>query len=590
MSPLPDIAVDTSGLKTDDTHAVLDEMGNEEYQRQSSSIRTSAFDILAEARYDNALSDRDVVSFMKEYEEAALEASGYKTHDDKLQWLRMMGTYAKQRVTEAKRKTQIFLDQIREAQTNEWISDRSADGWRKRLADRKDDWSAHSEFLDSFKSNYLDNWKKLHTDLQHVEKQRKKLMPQYQDLEELKKLDDPEFADQHYKKRRGAVSAALAAIAVAQKNEKKMDSLHEDAKVLLTDAAKRKVMGKDKVGEWMESLFNRNRRPAEVQKIIQKTLPSYISAWTKTKIGFDQVVAKMDQHGIPPGFKRYEIDEFLELNFHKRESYVREANYAFEMNVRGPQKELDNRKLRIRHDLATKDWDGAQAELDAAWPLVLTPEDNAELKSMQRYLTDFRSKEEETPAEDSKQQRAAEILDGMRQSLALVPPSVQQLYIDALQMGYGTTRGLMTQLYNLVWCHDNGYLPPDKQIALGQSARGETERILRDGHSKRGLENIDLDCCNESEKGDAMRDYDGVWAPTLIHMDATNGSSRSTYLNAVGQKENEDYWSTLRLKNISYEKQAFLVRNVNWKFKKGIRDLENLGFGFALTGPPVPRN
>jgi thioredoxin-related protein len=88
-----------------------------------------------------------------------------------------------------------------------------------------------------------------------------------------------------------------------------------------------------------------------------------------------------------------------------------------------------------------------------------------------------------------------------------------------------------------------------------------------------------------------MRPYENTWAPTIIHMDASDGGSCNRLLNELKGKERaRDYWTSLIVKNITYEKQRELTLGTNRKMKSSIRKLHAKGFGFSLIGDPISLN
>jgi hypothetical protein len=142
-------------------------------------------------------------------------------------------------------------------------------------------------------------------------------------------------------------------------------------------------------------------------------------------------------------------------------------------------------------------------------------------------------------------------------------------------------------MYNRVWCWEHGYLDGEREVELHQSAAEDTQKVLKDGHSKRGLENIDLDTVDDHDADAAMRGYEeGEWGATVIHY---SPNSKDKLVDKMKSNSNFafNYWTTLVPHSVSYEQHAYVVRNVNWVLKRGLRTLRKHGAAFTLNGPPV---
>jgi len=578
-------AVEYSGMSTVETsmmeQAELQEEGMD-LSAKRQSIRMQCLELLSQGVEHQYITEEEYKTFMANMSEAALEAGGAISEADKTKWMHSWPEWTKHFVEEAKQMSQHFLADVQMAEEQEWISQDSAKRWRERLHTRSSDWQSTKAFLLEFNKSYLKNWKELHTKKQSLMKKVQKLGVTSKQVPELADIEKKDFNDRHYSDRLNTIAIASAALAVFESGTAKNGVLFKKAQAKLEATASSGAMSKQKIGKWLESLFHKNRTPAEIEKILTGTLEQYIGAWTKVRYRFDLAGDQMKKHGIPQGFDLLSPGKFLELDFPQRESYVEEAERAMQTSLKGPSdKPIDQLKLRIRHELQVKDWEGAEELMAEAWTIA-EENDRQELRSMETYLKQFRKidEEERAPGESVQQTLAS-----LRETLSEVPGSVQVLYMEAMQRGYDTLSALTSQMYNLVWCHRNGYLDGHKEEVLYNASFRETEEIVEKGHRQRGLENINLDSVDAENKSDAMRPYNRTWAPTLYHMNSANGSSRARYLEELrGKNAARDYWSTLRLTNISYEKQAYLVSTVHHRLKSGMRKLRDAGVGFSLFG------
>ena len=509
-----------------------------------------------------------------------------KEIESQYQWLKMEGGISSQRekIEQAWSKLNEMLTEATKSNSRV-ISDESKKRWIKRFKDKEIGASSKIEFV-NFQLPVL---------LTHAEKvaeKRKTLLKNKQIknvtpamVEDIASFfDEQKFLSMHYLERENLAAGVTAALAAAEK----LPALYSKAKGILGAAVGSGAMGKNKVGKWMESLFKQERTPQEIEEILEGELRDYIGTWTKLRYRYDRLERQMDQSGVPPGFNRLSDKKFLDLDYFQRESYVEEAERSMNISLNGPSnRPIDQLKLRIRHELQVKDWESAEELMAEAWEIA-EGEDIHELESMSNYLKQFRKVESR---ENAPTESITKTLEFIREAISEAPPSVQMLYIEAMQKGYNTIWGLTTQMYNLVWCHEHGYLDGHREEVLYEESFDETEDIVENGHRQYGLENINLDAIDDDKKLDAMRPYRNTWAPTLYHMNASNGSSRIRYLNELqGKNAARDYWSTLKIRDITYDKQAYLVKKVNWKLKSGMKKLKASGVAFTASGPPVFMN
>ena len=387
------------------------------------------------------------------------------------------------------------------------------------------------------------------------------------------------FLSMHYLERENLNAEVAAALSVIEKG---LPRLHSQAKSILMGAVSSGAMSKNKVGKWLESLFSKNRSLVEIRNILQGELKEYIGIWTKIRYKYDRLEREIAKKGVPPGINRLTPQAFLDLDFFQRENYVQEAEYALNLLEKGfSNKPIDKMKLEIRSLIAQKDWDGAKIAIADAYK-VAEGEDVYELRSMENTIRLSATPEE---VAEQPEQPAAQILEDLRSTLFEVPASIRDLYIHALQAGPQVFSSLSTLLYNRVWCWNNGYLDDEIEGKLSRNAKVETKEVVENGHRPSGLESIDLDVVDETQKGQAMRPYNKTWAPTYMRIDASNGSSCGALVNELrGKEEARDYWTTLSIKNVTYEKQRELVVGVNYRLKSGIRKLHAAGHSFSLTG------
>lgn len=505
--------------------------------------------------------------------------------EDNLKWLNMEGGIKSQRqkIVDAWIDLNIMLNT---AVASKAISSKSKQDWLNRFKDSNIGAGTKLEFVRFELPVLLFQAEREAGERKEILKspELKKITPKMVEKIGIYK-DEKKFLSSHYLVRKNLNAEVTAAIATIKTD---MPKLHSEAKAILQAAVASGAMSPNKVGKWLKSLFAQDRSPEEIKAIMKGELREYIGIWTKLRYRYNWLEKAIDIDGLPPGINRLSPEKFLDLDYFERENYVTEAEYAMALLKKGfSDKPIDKMKLEIRSFIAQKDWDGAQAVIAKARGIA-EGEDVYELNSMDNNirLSILSSTEKGETEEEKPDQSADKILAEMRQVLLEeVPASERNLYIKALNAGPEEFASLCTLLYNRIWCWDNGYLDEEIEADLSHASTDETQKILSEGHRKHGLENIDLDIVNENEQEKAMRPYQNTWAPTVMHLDASNGSSCGTLVNELREKvEARDYWSSLILKNISYAKQRELVMTVNRRLKGNARKLHAMGHGFSMNG------
>jgi len=476
---------------------------------------------------------------------------------------------------------------LESAVSGKLISGESKIKWIARLRDPMVNYKAKEYFVHYQFPSYVQSWERA--------KRQRDLLIRNPRIPHLTKgevkdlaafLNEDAFAALHFDKKVDLLSNVQAAVTARTTRQ---DALFHEAKGTIEAAAAAGVMSEDKVGVWLRRLFSHGFGAEETRAYYEGTLKKqYIPNWTKIRYAYDRAEREMDETE-PQGFRRITPEKFLLLSYDQRVSYVEEAgrrvraHRAFE---RGRQSKMQDLKLRIRHDLDTEDWEEAE-ELIARGEEIAEGEDVHELASMKRYLSAFRerSKENATPMKTVR-----DTLREMRNAFEQIPMGLRSLYLSSLTTGYPTLASLCSLVYNRIWCREHGFLDARKEKELEIRAADDTRCILRDGHRKRGRENVDLDIVDDFESAAAVRDYDnGECGATIIHYSpASKGKLLSKINRNAGFAFN--YWVTLVPHDVSYGQQLYLVRNVNWVLKRGMRILRENGFGFSLTGEPIGLN
>ena len=363
--------------------------------------------------------------------------------------------------------------------------------------------------LENFQRNKLPemkrNWKKMaeeRNELSNIAEQQG-----VHDRPEFRVLHEAVYAEASIRKRRSLLETARAYLAA---REAKLEHLYEATKDRLEGYAGN-ILAKHKVGWWLEHIFGSGYSLAEIESFLNPDdgrFREIVSGWSEMRQQFDLLEQKRAQIGTPSTFHFVSLDVFLSKHFDDRQEYVSLGKMSF----------IDFEKehplmLDLRREMASQDWGSAQElirkiRLEEAH---LTDEQKQDLASMEQMVQRHLPQGNETTLPPSAS--VQETLSSMRTAIAMLPSSLQGLFIQSLQKGYDVHNTLYSIFYNRVWCRNHGYLDDHRERILKQTTTEETQEVVKEGHRDYGLENNDLNTYQQP----AVRPYDGVWAPQILH-------------------------------------------------------------------------
>lgn len=540
--------------------------------------------LLPLATQKHLIVDRDIHDWLKSITNSAFESQGATTAEQKLEWLQDWEGFTKGFIADAENLGRKFDEQLRSAQTNGWISKESAARWRDKLKNHSASWTETKRSLEEFDHRYYRNWQVLGSDSEQVKRLRKQLKDTPTGLKELAEFESKEFLNKPYEHKRKVVDALLAKLPGLAEGDTRKQELARKAVKQLDNAVARGVYPRHKVRKWMVSVFEKKRSLPELEHIVSSVLPEYIGRWAQVRDRYDWVMTTMAKEGVPMGLKTYDEKAFLDLDWEKRMSHVEEAERSIAAAKRGPSKRpVDDCISSIRGEIGQEDWDEAEFLLGMAKKLAETDEDWSELCSIEWHIRQHRPTENKKKEKQKEGQSTQEIYEEIDAAIDMVPGGeVKNLYRQVISLGdYDMYRSFAREIYNRKWCYDHGYLNAQREEKLEQSSLGDTQEVLKNGHRTKGLENLNMSGIDSPDKQHALQRYsgsEGVWAPTIIHMNAADGAARTRLIQSLRTKnEARDYWSTLIIKDMSIDKNNYLVSDVNWRIKSGMRKLQERG-------------
>lgn len=471
-----------------------------------------------------------------------------------------------------------FQKQLAAAVSDGLIAASSQTKWIARFNDPKVSSAAKIYFVENQFPSYVKSWTKVRDERATLLKD-----PLLKELKstDVKQLDtftkEAQFLTLHYNDKTNLVAAVRAALA-AKKTGK--EALHKEASGILAGAAGAGYISKTKVGPWLEHILSGARSVAE--------LKNYVKDWAKIRYRYDQTEQQMNFGKVPQGFTRLTPESFLELSYAQRVSYVEEAEKRVQTETT-TSKEMPNPKMKdikgkIRHSLDTEDWEGAKYYLSQAWAMSPSEEDQAELHSMNRYLTSF-GKEQQPETNDAGDE-VRQAFETINQQLALLPPVMRKMYERALVKGVDCLQCVTTCVYNRTWCHDHGYLNPALENRLrAQSVKETEERLKVGGENRRNQINN-----SHVDSGHQPAVHDDPIAPQNEFIGGGGVDSFVEKAAANSGNHNFWYWTNAIVQGVSGDENNTISRNVNWKIKSAARNLQAKGFRWNPSGPPVAVN
>lgn len=369
--------------------------------------------------------------------------------------------------------------------------------------------------------------------------------------------DEKQFIDLTYPERKGLVDAVKAALSTLDH----LEDRHAEIRAELESWCEQGFMHPSKVGTWMRRIFDGKRTAEQINSYMKQVVRPFAKSWEKARKDFDDLEDAFEAQDTPRGFNRLTLDTFLLLSYKQKTSYLSLAWVSLndpEGNLE-QNKQLAALKLRIRHNLDTGDWEGADEELRAA--ARISPKDR-ELLSMHRFLKDHRPK---TKKEKKESPDPEKVLGELRDIVRSIPAEIQGMYVLTMSDGLAVHGRFQQLMGNRIWLHE----------VAGWDEATERKRLAYvHATGKQGKGNL-IDMKTQGE--------DSVLRQVREH---ANDSAGKTPPN-LSADEYWGYWSTL-FPSLSYEAHCRIVKGYHYRLKSGLRMLQKLGYRFTMTGSLTP--
>ncbi len=508
-----------------------------------------------------------------EYEKSWEELRSQK----KVEWMQENVGLLMNALRDADSYRQHFESVLNDAVREKLISTDSQDRWWGRFYDPDVlEWN-RKHWIEKEFSKIQKGWKETAEKRDDVLKLATKNGLTKRDIPELSDLDNIDaFLSFHYLTKIDKTSTVKALILAHIKDKERfITSVRKE----LDDWAKSGWLHKTKVGPWLERVMKSD----DPEKFATDVLWPFMQNWQETREDFDKLNAVLDGQDIPRGFSPVKEDKFLLMEYKQRTSYCALAWLRLQ-NVKEENKEMARFKMRIRHNLDTGFWPGAEDDVKEALKLN---SDDRELLSMQEYLQCHRSDTGKTEGAEEPNPSPQELVDSLRVMFAQIPGSLRWLYENAAMDGPQVLHCMMQIVGNGPWAVEHGYTSEaDKQKNMHDEAnRQKTAAFMKEGVSE-GLEHKILD--GETAAEEAITD--DCTKAQYIYM---SKMGRDAVLQKVRQNAGNvsfAYWSILEPTDISLGIQNGIVKSLHYPLKSALRQLHSLGYRYTRSGRAESKN
>lgn len=541
----------------------------------------------------NVFTRKDAEGIMEEYSEQGMRRLGYVTIDEQIASLRKLISHGIDDLERRSRETERKFRAAIEQDMGKRIGRRSVSRWMQRLAAENayywqkeqfvEDLSEKDESTDVLLENpktlegFRRNWRIVATRRQNMKTDPLFKSLSKNDVARLSMFkDDESFLQRPFDERLNLVCEVQAAIAA---KKRQMPRLHDQAKSMLHAAVANKDLSPNKVGAWMNRIFQSGASADLIEQFIsgsggviagqKMTLGGMIANWHKASAHFMEIEKKREKRGTPRGFNFVKMNVFLGWDFERRKAYNQEADNRLE-GLKGP-----DIFWQIRHEMDAGDWESAEYFMEKAEnTYMLSDTEQNQLKSMRNYLNLHRTKDEKS--KQSNQRRDPKEISKDLHSIIRneIHPAEQETYTDACSGDFQRANAHFSCKYNRKWCHDHNFYDSAKEQEMEKEQKDPTRKRMKEGHKKRGMEvNVVKDDTTDSS---AIRNQQDIRSAQVIFYDPRDANSRGVYLKELErQKHSKGFWYYVSVipEGVPYNEDLRTIQTVHPRLKKLMREL-----------------
>ena len=364
------------------------------------------------------------------------------------------------------------------------ISKNSAKRWEERFKNENTSFEEKRYWINKQMPAFVDSWISIAKDRDTIVKNP--ALDEAIALDpELNILKNKEaFLDLPFEKKAGYIAQAKAAMSA---NKKEQRELYNTAKDKLAAAASEHILGSGKAGIWLQRIFKSKANPKKIHAFVNgegpNSLDGLIGNWRVVKqrydIAYQNIQKKTDENAVR-GLHLLSESKFLSLHYNERLRYVGEIEQRLHDSPNA-QKELPV-FLEIRHAIDVQDYEEAEMLLQKTDGTSLTPKNRERLRSMEKYVRQFKPKKGPSGKEDEARS-AKEKID---QLIQRVPFSLRPMIIRLLRsvQPNRAIHQFRWIVYNNKWCRTHGYLDEKKAMEGASDDKKEMTKF----RSEQGLD------------------------------------------------------------------------------------------------------
>jgi hypothetical protein len=383
---------------------------------------------------DKLLSSATKSGLVDMYRGLRADAENDELRTERLQWMRDNVSNLQETIVKAASQRERFEADLTSAVSQKWLSADSAARWMRRFED--------PSLLEMYRSAWLKNewegfkhrWKGLAADRKRVLDRAAAQGIAAKDVPELAILakDDTFLSDRlSYHERRSMVDAAAAAVEAAGTGMT-VELRKTEAMLLPASKGPDRYLHPGKVGQWMQRAVKSGDPVAFRESVIKP----FMKNWRAARGRYDGLAKRYQADGKPDGCAPMGLNAFLEGSFDARTAVLEEWENRLDASARMRTVDSDafeKDKMEIRRSVDLKDFDVAQAKLDAAF--AKKPNDK-DLKSIAAHLAAVRAETEEAKTEETTEHdRTAQALEGLRAMQKGVPSALSKHYAQLIENG-----------------------------------------------------------------------------------------------------------------------------------------------------------
>ncbi len=515
--------------------------------------------------------------------EQGLEQGGARTHEEKMRFLQQnVSQYIPQVIADARRMESDFLSAVRSLESA-GLDARSAERWRDFLRQDSKLWYQKKGFLTRKFPELQQRWRDLLSEEKRLREKIQRAGKSANDMPEVRAFTDSSYKDAELSRRTAIVNNALAAVAAT---ERQSTVLYRKAQEKLQDAAARGVLAPGKVSVWLKRIFESNADDQLIEDFLNgnghDSLPSLIDRWSGVREKYDAVEELRKGGKNAPRFHFVSLDVFLNWRYPARVAYVNEAEHRLKEEPGSGKGIL----LDIRRELDTEDWRSAEALIGDAKAMPLAEAEKRQLRSMEEYLRTQRAESPKTKEEEEHDENPQADMYKALAELKHINGAMYDLYVRAMARGTGALSTLCSLMYNRCWVRGKHIMDDTDEEMLRERAREETKEVVEHGHGKQYENNYipgygDASIRNQNQ---------GEWSPQVLHIGSDPSAHEALVSKCDSQQSNYSfkYWSTLIPEGVGYSQHQFIVFNLNWRLKSGLRSCGALSKEKLLEDAPTP--